>query len=487
MKHIFSCLRVWPVLLLLFISAGNAMAQERQPTGGSRAEFSCNDVLTDEQRKLIINSLQESEQKLVAKGILPAVSPTDVSPDAFTTFFQWPLRLKAGLTDPGYYGISNFVDHNASNPGFIRDYNCGSRTYDISGYNHKGTDIFTWPFAWNKMATNAVEVIAAAPGTILLKSNGNFDQNCAFCSGPCNWNAVYIKHADGSVAWYGHLKNNSLTAKAVGASVAVGEYLGVVGSSGNSTGPHLHFEVYTNSAYTNLIDPWQGGCNTLNATSWWAAQKPYYDPAPLKVMTHFPAPVQSQCAGGEFMNLKTAFRPGATFYAAAYYRDQQNGTTAQYRIIQPNGVTWVSWNQTFNAYYNASWWYWTWILPNPAQLGTWRFEATYAGKTISQNFTVSLTAARTGDVPVAEEEAPPVISLTPNPARNTVQVNSNALTPASVVQVVNNFGVTVLQQKTGSGVSGNISLPVAQLVPGMYYVKVLEQGRVTASANFVKE
>jgi murein DD-endopeptidase MepM/ murein hydrolase activator NlpD len=477
-----------PLLFILLFSllASSITAQERKPDGGSKMEFISNDEISEEQRATIIKSLQESEKTLIEKGILPKQSPTDVTPDAFSTFFQWPLRLQAGLTDPGYYGISNFVDHNPAFVGFLRDYNCGTRTYDVSGYNHKGTDIFTYPFGWNKMATNAVEVIAAAPGTILFKSNGNFDQNCAFCSGPCTWNAIYIKHADGSVAWYGHLKNNSITAKAVGTAVVTGEYLGVVGSSGNSTGPHLHFEVYTSSSYTNLIDPWSGGCNSLNATSWWAAQKPYYDPTPLKCMTHFPAPVQSQCPGGEAVNLKTAFRPGATFYAAAYYRDQQTGTNAQYRIIQPNGVVWVSWNQTFGAYYSASWWYWTWILPNPAQLGTWRYEVTYAGKTISQNFTVSLTAARAATTS-SEEVVTPLISLAPNPASGTVTVTSDALTANAIVRVVNSLGTPVLTEKASGATFGSLNLNISQLLPGTYYIQVINEGVVKAKTKLVKQ
>ena len=43
-------------------------------------------------------------------------------------------------------------------------------------------------------------------GIIIGKDDGNFDQNCAFCTSSCSWNAVYIQQADGSIAWYGHLK-----------------------------------------------------------------------------------------------------------------------------------------------------------------------------------------------------------------------------------------------------------------------------------------
>ncbi|MCZ7670052.1 MAG: M23 family metallopeptidase [Chloroflexi bacterium] len=64
------------------------------------------------------------------------------------------------------------------------------------------------------MAEGTVSVVAAAPGIIIGKRDGNDDRSCDFNSN--QWNAVYLRHADGSVAWYGHLKNGSLTAKGDG-------------------------------------------------------------------------------------------------------------------------------------------------------------------------------------------------------------------------------------------------------------------------------
>ena len=80
-----------------------------------------------------------------------------------------------------------------------------------------------------------------------------------------NWNALFVRHADSSVAWYGHLKNGSLTPKVLGDPVATGEVLGIVASSGSSTGPHLHFELH--DAAGGLLDPWAGSCNRFNPDS----------------------------------------------------------------------------------------------------------------------------------------------------------------------------------------------------------------------------
>ena len=367
-------MRFFLVTFFYFLLMHNGISQIvlKQPDGGGdyRELIKIKDEISPQQRNSIINMLQENEARLRVEGkIQIAANPT-------VTAFAWPLKQALGYNDNGYYGISNYVDENPAFPNLLLDYNCGSRTYDqASGYNHAGTDIFTWPFYWQKMERNIVQIIAAAPGTIIAKSDGNFDQNCAFCTGACNWNAVYIMHADGSVAWYGHMKSGSLITKAVGQTVQQGEYLGVVGSSGNSTGPHLHFEVYTNSSYTQLVDPWAGNCNNLNGlTSWWANQQSYYVSTLNKIMTHGAAPAQGACPVSEISNEKINFSDGETIYLGSYYRDQQAGQQSVYTIYKPDNTVYSTWIQNFTTFYAASWWYYTIILPTPATTGTWRYE-----------------------------------------------------------------------------------------------------------------
>lgn len=383
---------VYTTILMCVISILSVNAQlVREPDGGNSFEalFPRQDDMTPLQRSAIIEMLKYQENKLRQEGKFDFQNRTAV------TAFEWPLKQAAGFNDIGYYGISNYVDENPNYPNLILDYNCGNRTYDqSSGYNHQGTDIFTWPFTWQKMDQNAVEVIAAAPGTILAKSDGNFDKNCAFCTSSCSWNAVYVMHSDGSVAWYGHLKTGTLTTKAVGQSVATGEYLGVVGSSGNSTGPHLHFEVYTNSSYTKMVSPWAGPCNVNGVpngnTSWWANQQPYYVPTLLKVMTHGAAPALGACPAAESVNSKVNFVNGEQVFLGSYYRDQQAGQSALHKVYQPNNSLYTSWTQNLNANYNASYWYYIINLPNPAQTGTWKYEITYAGgQVVTTQFAVN--------------------------------------------------------------------------------------------------
>ncbi len=189
------------------------------------------------------------------------------------------------------------------------------------------------------MDADEAAIVAADAGTIIFKSNGNFDRSCGLNGG--NWNAVYLQHSDGTVSWYGHMKNNSLTSKPVGATVTQGEYLGIVGSSGNSTGPHLHFELYNPG--NQLQDPYQGTCNTMNTNSYWQNQLPYRDSKINKIMTHSAPPNFSTCPNPEIQNKKDAFQSGDQLVVAGYYHDQVLGQMSQYSVVQPDGIVATSW------------------------------------------------------------------------------------------------------------------------------------------------
>ncbi|MER0245020.1 M23 family metallopeptidase [Streptomyces sp. HSW2009] len=65
-------------------------------------------------------------------------------------------------------------------------------------------------------------------------------------------NNVIIKMNDGTYTQYGHLHSLSVS---VGQTVAPGEQIGISGSTGNSTAPHLHFEARTSAQYGSDIDP----------------------------------------------------------------------------------------------------------------------------------------------------------------------------------------------------------------------------------------
>jgi len=348
------------------------------------------DLITDAQREGLWKAVEANVSRLRLTGKLAPNAP-DAHP-----VFGWPLRMAFGVNDPGYHGISNFVDLDPSFAFVLLDYNCGNRTYDTdSGYNHAGSDLFTWPWSWRKMDRGEVEIVAAAAGQIVYHNDGNADRSCGFNNN--DWNAVFIRHADGSTAWYGHMRNGSLTAKQVGDMVAQGEYLGVVGSSGNSTGPHLHFEVY--DAVFNLIEPWAGPCNTLNAESWWSSQRPYYDSAVVRFTTGDGPPNFGVCPVAENPNAQSSFSLGATIYFTTYYRDQLITQSSLYTIYRPDASIFAQWSHSSpNPHEAASYWFWSFPIPAGEMAGIWRFKVEFESNAYERQFTVG-SPATCGRVP----------------------------------------------------------------------------------------
>lgn len=373
-------------------AVSDPLPQWRAPAGGGPIEALPSDAIAPAERVRIAVHLA-----LAREALGPLVPSADGDPAPVS--LSWPLRTRDGLTDPGLHGISYFVDLDTAFPDARLDWNCGARTYDLaSGYNHAGTDFFLWPFGWSRMFDEAVEVVAAAPGTILYAEDGRFDGSCAWSDAA--WNAVYVQHDDGSVAWYGHLKSGSATARRPGERVERGDPLGLVGSSGSSTSPHLHFEVH--DAGGAVVDPFAGACRA--GASLWAQQPPYYDSALNRVATHDGVPSLDACNEREQAHLRDAFQPGETAYFATYYRDQLAGQLSTHTVRQPGGEVFSSWTHASpEPHYASSYWYWYIPLPADAPRGRWRYEVSFLGQQESHAFEVvpEPGVAATGGVAVA--------------------------------------------------------------------------------------
>ena len=146
--------------------------------------------------------------------------------------------------------IVQYVDHDPG-PG-ARDYMCGSVTTD----GQKGTDIAIRDLA---VLNRGVEVRAAAPGVVDALRDGMPDVGVeqagrAAVTGRECGNGVRIDHGDGWTTWYCHLRRGSLRVKE-GNQVAVGQPLGLVGLSGDTSFPHVHFDVRHGD---QVIDPFVG-------------------------------------------------------------------------------------------------------------------------------------------------------------------------------------------------------------------------------------
>lgn len=94
-------------------------------------------------------------------------------------------------------------------------------------------------------------MLAAADGAVVAIDDTRFDRNTS-CEG--EWNFVSVLHANGFKAYFGHLTQGSVDLRPSDA-LAAGDIIGVVGSSGCSTQPHLHFEL--RNCDDQVVDPFQ--------------------------------------------------------------------------------------------------------------------------------------------------------------------------------------------------------------------------------------
>ena len=108
----------------------------------------------------------------------------------------------------------------------------GMRKHPILGYNkmHKGTDF------------------AAPSGTPIMASGSGTITRARWCGG--GGNCVKIRHNSTYETIYAHMKNFAKGIKE-GRKIKQGQIIGYVGSTGMSTGPHLHYEVVVNGKKVN--------------------------------------------------------------------------------------------------------------------------------------------------------------------------------------------------------------------------------------------
>jgi hypothetical protein len=198
--------------------------------------------------------------KILSKGIpLVAVAILLVLPYAMHAQARFVAPISGAYAKD--YILVNYVDWVVDT--FIGDHYCNTKTYD----GHQGTDFVIRNF---RAMDSGVDVRAADNGRVIFIKDGLFDREKVSVVSKLLGNYIGITHSGKLQTYYGHLRKGSVLVK-VGDSVIAGQKIAQVGSSGNSSDPHLHFELWYDSSY--YIDPFSGPCG--NATSYWKLEPPF--------------------------------------------------------------------------------------------------------------------------------------------------------------------------------------------------------------------
>jgi len=195
----------------------------------------------------MIHEIYDSKQQY--EDLAGGYTETTVLYGATSTSYWWPIGSKETVS-------SNGKTYAKGEP----------ETKTITSYFGYRADPFTGKTKYHNAldiaggrGLNSVNIIAARDG-IVVYPTANVSNNCPSASSQSSCgggygNYVIIQHSDGNYTLYGHMYENSITVKA-GDSVEQGQVIGKMGSSGNSTGAHLHFEIREGqNSSSSVVDP----------------------------------------------------------------------------------------------------------------------------------------------------------------------------------------------------------------------------------------
>ena len=326
--------------------------------------------------------LSPPKQNCIAQDFYDLPHATgNLLPKAQSTAFpmlDWPIAttLNNGLN------LRNYVDDDVTSG--IKDYMGNPHSYN----GHNGTDI--GPTGFRSM-DHGIPILAAADGVVIAMEYSRIDRNIG-PTYPDEGNFVIVEHSGGTQARYWHLRKNSITVN-VGETVVTGQVLGLMGSSGFSTEPHLHFELgeFLNDVYTKR-DPWNGTYNTL--PSLWKNQEAYVGNL---FLIHDADVFTETAAGGDIFNIPLSFFKEELIQPAVFSANEPYlvmwlrlqglpGDSYTIEIRRPDASLYGNIIHTLSNKVTG-WHYWGWFLSgtvSPAEYGTWTGSVLINGNTVQQ-------------------------------------------------------------------------------------------------------
>ena len=280
--------------------------------------------------------------------------------------------------------IVNYVDIDPTSE--IMDWNGGTYSYD----GHEGIDFTLANFA--KMDAG-VEVLASADGVVVDIEDGHYDRwssaNPNFLDVSANF--VYIQHANDVMTSYWHLKKNSILVS-IGESVSAGQKIALVGSSGRSTDPHLHFEVY---------DDYETAATYVNPGQWWLNPVGYPADNPrvldFGITDHYPSSeeIVERPVGISEFNVESETNLPAISWLRISGIDTDD--VIEYSLIDPDGE--VDKNSLANGL-ESRFGYWTFskFLNSWSKVGLWQVVVKLNGDVVGTDSFLVTNPSRTNEI-----------------------------------------------------------------------------------------
>lgn len=295
--------------------------------------------------------------------------------------YAWPMPGE----DADEWVINNYVDLDAT-PG-VRDYRGGAKSYN----GHRGIDIDVPTF---RAMDNNFPIYASAQGVVLALTDVNFDRNTS-CVGA--WNFVTVGHPNGWKSIYGHLKQGSVVVN-IGDIVEPGMTLGVVGSSGCSTAPHLHLETVNRDGAT--VEPFLEGM--------WLNPPVYDTPIGFMDATLQPNTISNVNQIKDPPPNATIIAPGATLGIGLSMGGGRAGDVINVRVVKDGSIVNQN-NFNFNQVYRHTFWWWNYTFAAAAS-GTHQIQIRVNGA-LAQSYNVDVEPIFNGfqqvrhGVPAADYQA----------------------------------------------------------------------------------
>ena len=179
------------------------------PISGVRHTVAKGDTLASIAKKYKGDVNEISAYNNIPKGSSLAVGSVVIVPDG-----------EVSMSSPSFVGPSSSKLKEYAGY-YLRPIVGGKKTQGIHGYN--GVDL---------AAPIGTPILAAADGDVIIARAGGWNGGYG--------NYIVIRHANGTQTLYAHNSRNNVS---VGDTIKQGDVIGFVGTSGKSTGPHVHFEI----------------------------------------------------------------------------------------------------------------------------------------------------------------------------------------------------------------------------------------------------